>query len=124
MQALIYSNKDIKEIFNTIKEFMKKENFIFEEKDRIYLITQNNQGITKNLAKIKFWAINRLLKDFPPNLSLVIEGEIRKDKETVVEIEIKEYHGKREHIFAGSLAIEKYFNLFCKIFNPERIPHL
>ena len=117
MQALIYPNKDIKEIFNTIKEFMEKENFVFEEKDRIYLVIQNNKKITKNLAKIKFWAINSALEDFPPNFSLVIEGEIRKDKETVVEIEIREYHGKREHIFAGTLALEKYFNLFCEIFN-------
>lgn len=116
MQALIYPNKDIKEIFNAIKKFMEKENFVFEEKDRTYLVIQNNRGITKNLVKIKFWASNSFLKDFPPNFSIVIEGEIRKDKETVVEIEIREYHGKREHIFAGTSALEKYFNLFCEVF--------
>jgi len=74
MQALIYPNKDI-------KEFMEKENIVFEEKDRVYLVIQNNSRITKNLAKIKFWAINSVLKDFHQIFHLLLKvksGKIKK----------------------------------------------
>jgi hypothetical protein len=39
-----------------------------------------------------------MLIDFPPNFSLTIEGEIREDNGTVIEVEFKEYHGSREHV--------------------------
>jgi hypothetical protein len=119
MQALIYHKKDVMETLNIIQEFFKKENFVFEEKDRIYLIVREDQKISKNLNKIKFWARNSMLKDFPPNFSLTIEGEIREDNGTIIEVEFKEYHGSREHVFAGTLTLEKYFNLFCEIFNTK-----
>ncbi len=119
MQAVIYPEKDIKEVFNSVQEFFKKENFVFEEKDRIYLIVKEDQKVSKTINKIKFWARNSMLKDFPPNFSLTIEGEIREDNGTVIEVEFKEYHGRREHVFAGTLALEKYFDLFCEIFNSD-----
>lgn len=120
MQALIYPKDDIIKVLNFVKEFCKKEHFVFEEKDRIYLVVKEEQKISKTLNKIKFWAMNSMLKDFPSNFSLTIEGEIREEnKETVIEVEFIEYHGKRKHIFAGTLAIEKYFALFCEIFNYE-----
>ena len=117
MQAIIYPKKDIIKTVDTLKKFFKEENFVFEEKDRTYVVVKKDQKISKTLNKIKFWARNSMLKEFPPNFSLTIEGEIRKDKETIVEVEFMEYHGKREHVFAGTLAMEKYFNLFCEIFN-------
>ena len=119
MQALIYPKKDIIKTFDIVQEFFKKENFVFEEEDRMYIVVKKDQKNFITLNKIKFWARNNMLKNFPPSFSLTIEGEIREDKETVVEVKFIEYHGKREHVFAGTSAIEKYFNLFCEIFNKD-----
>ena len=47
--------------------------------------------------------------------SKLIEGQINSKEETIVEIELKEYHGDREHTMAGSLILKEYVDFFYQI---------
>lgn len=115
MKIRLFSKKNIKNVFSSMKELLERDGFIIEEKDRVYEFKKIKENINKNIVEIQFWAKKSSFNNFPPNFSILIEGQIKSEKNTLIEIELKEYHGDREHTMAGSLILEGYIDFFYKI---------
>ena len=115
MRIRLFSDDNVKNVFSSIRELLEKDRFIIEEKDRTYEFKKIKGILNKNLVEIQFWAKKSSFNNFPPNFSILMEGLIKREKETLIEIKLKEYHGDREHTFAGSKILEKYIDFFHKI---------
>jgi hypothetical protein len=115
MKIRLFSKENIKNVFSSIRKLLEEDGFIIEEKDRTYEFKKTKENFNKHLVEIQFWAKKSSFNDFPSNYSILIEGQIKSEKETIIEIELKEYHGDREHTMAGSLILEGYIDFFYKI---------
>lgn len=100
-----------------MRTFLEKDGFIFVEEDKAFDVYSVDVDIRKVQTRSLFWSHKHLSEPFPPSYSIVIKGEIRKDdKGSVIETEIIELHGNREHPYGGTKAIDEYFRKLCKIF--------
>jgi len=115
MKIRLLSKKNIENLFSSIKKILEDDGFIVEEKDRTYEFKKIKENIDKHLIEILFWAKKSSFNNLPPNISILIEGQIKSSEEIIIEIELKEYHGYREHTMTGSLKLEEYIDFFYKI---------
>lgn len=115
MRIRLFSKKNIGSVFSSTKELLEKNGFIIEEKDRTYEFKEVKGIFKKNLIEIQVWAKKSSFNNYPPNFSILIEGRIKSEKGTLIELELKEYHGDREHTMAGAIMLEGYIDFFYKI---------
>jgi hypothetical protein len=119
MKIKLSTNLTVEDTILKLKNYLEKNSFIFEEKDREYFVKKENKKLIKIVTKSYFWSRKASIKDCPSNFSLTIEGYIfnGNENQTIIDSELKEYHGKREHKLAGGMIIEKYANLLCNFIN-------
>lgn len=117
MKFKLYLSMGVADIIDRMGKFMQKEGFLFAENDKTYEVHFEDKEMRKIQNWSKFWLRKQLGGDYPPHFALVIQGEVKLERNaSVIEGEIIEYHGNREHNYGGSRAIDTHFNSFCEIF--------
>jgi len=117
MKAELHVPISVQDALEKIHSALTDDKFIFSEEDARYVVTYSNKKCVKTKDLSKFWSKRELGDKYPENYSLTIEGTIKAEEEdTVIDLEIIEYHHGREHSYGGTRAINEYFDKFCEIF--------
>jgi len=124
VKATFYVDLPVDDVIKKVGDFLIGHEFIFSEEESAYVVRCGNKKIEKSRNWTRFWSRKWLGKcsdhsiaKYPDHYSIVIQGVIsQENEESVIELEILEYHASREHIYGGARAIHEYFDKFCKIF--------
>ena len=117
MKAELHIPISVEQTLEKINIGLTEEKFLFSEEDAKYIVQYSEKkAITKKIFS-KFWSRRDLSDTYPKNYSIVLEGILEEgEDETIINLEIVEYHHGRDHHYGGSRAIQEYFNKFCSIF--------
>jgi hypothetical protein len=117
MKAHLHVSMAVPEALERINKYLTKDKFLFSEEDATYFVSFSEKKAIKTKKYSKFWSRRDLSDKYPENYSIVIEGILEEgENETIINIEIIEYHHGREHYYGGTRAIEEYFDKFCTFF--------
>ena len=117
MKAHIHIPMSVSQALERINTCLIKDKFLFSEEDARYIVHFSEKKAIKKKNYSKFWSRRDLSDKYPENYSIVIEGIIEEgENDTIINIEIIEYHHGREHYYGGTRAIQEYFNKFCSYF--------
>ena len=92
----------------------ERERFLFAIEDKKYVVGFEDHEINMTLSSLQFWSRKDLGDEFPPNYSLVIQGETKQEGNgSVIEMDLTEYHGNHPHKLGGQ-SIDKYLKELAK----------
>ena len=114
MKANLHVPISVPQALERINKHLTQDKFLFSEEDARYEVHFSEKKAIKKKTYSQFWSRRDLSDKYPENYSLVIEGILEEgENETIINIEIVEYHHGREHYYGGTRAIREYFNKFC-----------
>lgn len=117
MKAQLHVPMSLPQTLERINKHLTEDKFLFSEEDAKYIVHFSEKKAIKKKNYSKFWSRRNLSDKYPENYSIVIEGELEEgENETIINIELVEYHHGREHYYGGTRAIDEYFNKFCSFF--------